>query len=620
MLQYIKKYIKGWFLAIILFFIFLSFAFWGVGDIFRSGGNHLMKVGDYKISNDIFFKEFDSNVRYLRKNKELSKIELENIAYETLNNIKDRYLILNATKKMNIDISEEILKEKIYKNPVFKNKVSDKFDKNIYINFVNINFGSEKVYLDYLKNQTIIELISNYFEKQLDYPKNLTRNIYNKLEETKSFMIASIDKNFEKTLIKNLKEESLLKYFNKHKEKYLFDERRSFTYILVDIHDIKKKIEITESEILDSYNEQKNAFIEPEKRKIEQLVFNDEELGKETLNIIKKESDFEKIADKNKEKISYVSLGLVEKKQVFDEFIPVFNLKKNEFSKLIKTDIGWHILRVTEIIEEKIKELNQVKEKIEEDLALNKSYDELDVILKDFETEITDGSNLEDISNKLSLNLKKKKLLEKKLFFNSKLPEEIKIDSFYKEVFEGELDSDLFIEEIEHGFYVVRVDEIIEEQEKTFEEAYNNVISDVKDEEISNKTKNKIKKFRKKLTEGASFMEISDSLKMNSRTTKKINKESIISQGMSPEFAKKLFESEKNAINDNETNEKHFIVQTLTDGEVKFHDEKFNDVEKSIIKIYGIDNFHQITKILENKFPINVNKRILSEFIDRLQY
>ena len=29
--------------------------------------------------------------------------------------------------------------------------------------------------------------------------------------------------------------------------------------------------------------------------------------------------------DKNKEKISYVSLGLVEKKQVFDEFIPVFN-------------------------------------------------------------------------------------------------------------------------------------------------------------------------------------------------------------------------------------------------------------------------------------------------------
>ena len=83
---------------------------------------------------------------------------------------------------------------------------------------------------------------------------------------------------------------------------------------------------------------------------------------------------------------------------------------------------------------------------------------------------------------------------------------------------------------------------------------------------------------------------------------------------------KKLFESEKNAINDNETNEKYFIVQTLTDSEVKFNDENFNDVEKSIIKIYGIDNFQQIIKILEKKFPISVNKILLSEFIDRLQY
>ena len=153
MLQYIKKYIKGWFLAIILFFIFLSFAFWGVGDIFRSGGTHIIKIGDYQISNDIFFKEFDSNVRYLGKNKELNKTELESIAYETLNNIKDRYLILNATNKMNINISEKILKEKIYENSVFKNKVNDKFDKNIYLNFVKINFGSEEAYLDSLKKQ-----------------------------------------------------------------------------------------------------------------------------------------------------------------------------------------------------------------------------------------------------------------------------------------------------------------------------------------------------------------------------------------------------------------------------------------------------------------------------------
>jgi len=114
MLQYIKKYMKGWFLGIILFFIFISFAFWGVGDIFRGGSNYILKIGKYKISRDTFLREFESNVNYLKKNKKLNKIELENVANETLSNLKDRYLILNAANLMNINISEKILRKILY--------------------------------------------------------------------------------------------------------------------------------------------------------------------------------------------------------------------------------------------------------------------------------------------------------------------------------------------------------------------------------------------------------------------------------------------------------------------------------------------------------------------------
>ena len=69
MLRYIKKYIKGWFLGIILFLIFISFTFWGVGDIFRGGSNHLLKIGKNKISKQFFLTEFQSNINYLNKKK-----------------------------------------------------------------------------------------------------------------------------------------------------------------------------------------------------------------------------------------------------------------------------------------------------------------------------------------------------------------------------------------------------------------------------------------------------------------------------------------------------------------------------------------------------------------------
>ena len=623
MLQYIKKYMKGWFLGIILFFIFISFAFWGVGDIFRGGSSYILKIGKYKISRDTFLREFESNVNYLKKNKKLNKIELENVVNETLSNLKDRYLILNAANLMNINISEKILRKKIYENELFQNKLkNNKFDKNIYTNFISRNFSSEENYLEYLKNQILIEIIANYFEKKIYYPQNLTNKIYNKLEEKKSFQIASIDKNYQRNVIKIPNKESILKYFNKNKKKYVFDERRSFSYIFVNLNYLKKKVEVNEDEIIDSYNNQKQDFLIPEKRKVEQLFFDNEEIGKKILNSINNENKFKEIAEKEKEKnISYIALGLVEKEQLFDEFADqVFKLKENEFSKLIKTDIGWHILKVTEIIKSKSKKLSEVKNTIKEDIALTKSYDELDIVLNEVEDELTNGANLEEISNKLNLDLINVKLLEKKSFFNSDLPNEIKINNFYQEVFEEELNSDLFIEEIEDGFFIVRVDEIVNEQLKTFEEAYNDLIKDVKEERINKKINNIIKKFNKKIQEGVDFIEISDLLKMNSRITKKLNREDIINQGFSFEFTNKIFESKKNTIHENETSDNYYVVKVISDSEVKFNNERFNVVKKSVNKIYGIDNLQQITKILENKFPISVNKNLLNEFIDRLQY
>ena len=621
MLQYIKKYIKGWVLGIILFFIFISFTFWGVGDIFRGGDSHIIKIGKYKISRDIFLKEFDSNVRYLKKNKKLNKVELENIANETLINIKDRYLILNAAKMMDIVVSEKILRKKIYENELFQNKLKgNKFDKNIYFNFVNLNFGSEDAYLDYIKNQTIIEIITNYFDKQIFYSHNLTNKIYNKLEEKKFFQISSIDKNYLKSTLKVPDKKIILKYFNENKKKYFFGERRSFSYIFVNLDYLKKKINVSEDNILDAYNNQKQDFLIPEKRKVEQLFFDSEEIGKKTLNSINKENKFEEIAKKEK-KVTYITLGLVEKDQLFDEFVePVFKLKENEFTKLIKTSIGWHILKVTKIIKNKSKELNEVRNTIKENIALDKAYDEFDIILNEVDDKITNGSNLEEISNKLNLDLVNVKLLEKKSFFNSELNDEIKINNFYKEVYEGELNADLFIEEIEDGFFIVRVDEIVNDQLKTFEEAYNDVINDVNEERINEEINNIIKKFKKKLDDGVDFIKISDLLKMDNRFTKKINREDIINQGFSLEFTNKIFESKKNTIHENETSNKYYIVKVESDSEINFDNEKFNNVKNSVNKIYGIENFQQITKILENKYPVMVNKSLFNDFIDRLQY
>ena len=621
MLQYIKKYIKGWFMGIILFFIFISFTFWGVGDIFSSNKNYILKIGKNKISRDFFLTEFQSNINYLnKKNEKLNKLELANVANETLSNIANRYLILNAAKSSNINISEKILRKKIFENELFQNKLNNTFDKNIYKNFIISNFGSEKRYLEYLESQIIVRIISTYFEEKINYPDNLIQAIYNKLEEKKSFEIASIDKKFYRSSIKITDEESITNYYNKNKDKYLFDERRSFTYIFPNIDKIKKRTEISDEEILLVYNNQKDEFSIPEKRKVEQLFFNNSEIGEKIFKSLKKEDSFKEIGEKEKD-ASYTTLGLMEKEQLFDEFAePVFKLNENNFTKVIKTDIGWHILKVTEIIKSKAKDFNEVKNKIKEDLVLNKSYDELENILLEVEKDITDGFSLEEISKKLNLELKEKKLIEKKSYYNSGLPNEVKNEKFFNEVFDKETDSDLFIEEIDDGFFVVRVDEIVNEKPMEYKEAYNKIKIDLKEKEIDEKIKKINEEFKLRIKEGVDFMKISDSLKMNSRTTKKLNRENFVNQGFSLKLTDKIFESEKNTIHEDKTKDKFYIVKVLSDSEIKFDDQKFNEIQQNVNKIYGIDNFEKFSNNLEKKYPVNVNENLLNEFIDRMLY
>ena len=621
MLQNIKKYIKGWFLGIILFFIFISFTFWGVGDIFSGNANHIIKVGKTKISRDLFLNEFQSNVNNFKRNKEnLTKVELNEIANETIRNIANRYLILNAAKSMNIKVSNNVLKKKIIDNEVFQNKSKNgEFDKNLYLNFVGNNFGNEEKYLEFLENQILIELISKYFEERVSYPKNLTKNIYNKIEEKRSFQIASIDKIFFRSKLDNPNKDILEEYYNKNKEKYFFDERRSFSYIYVNLDSLKKNIDVTEDEILSAYEEQKEDFTTPEKRKVVQLFFNNEKLGNESFKKISKDN-FKEIAEKN-EDISHIDLGLVEKQQLFDEFAdPVYSLKENNHTNLIKSDIGWHILKVTKIIESKFKELEKVKEQIKEEISLNKAYDDFDLIIKDVEDEISNGARLEEIKNKLNLNIKKEKLLEKRFFYNSNLPDKIKINSFFKEVYNRDLESDLFVEEIEDGFFVIEVDEIIKGKKKTFDESYNEVLINVKEEDLDKKIKVLSKEFKEKFNEGEDFLKISDSLEMESRNTKKINREDFVNQGFTLEFTDKVFQSKKNSINENNKKDKFHLVLPLSEIEIEHNDEIYLKVKESINKIYTIDNFNQITNDLEKKFPISVNEKILNEFVERLQY
>ena len=166
MLQYIKKYLKGWFLAILLFLIFLSFAFWGVGDIFRSNQTVIGKVGKMKIPTNLFIQEYQVKMNNLQREikSNFTKEEKLYLANETLNQLINRFLILNMINEMNLEVSENVLKTKVLNNEMFFGSIDNKFDSEIYRNFIKRNFKSESDYLDTIKQEMTLGVISDIFQ------------------------------------------------------------------------------------------------------------------------------------------------------------------------------------------------------------------------------------------------------------------------------------------------------------------------------------------------------------------------------------------------------------------------------------------------------------------------
>ena len=241
-------------------------------------------------------------------------------------------------------------------------------------------------------------------------------------------------------------------FFKKNEDSFFFNERRSFTYIYIDTEILSKSINIDNKEIEDIYNQRKEEFINKEKRDVEQLVFDNKNDAEKAFDSLKKGEPFSEVGKKTTgNDMEVISFGLVEKNQLLEEFAEnVFLLKNNQFTEPVKTDIGWHILKVTKIIKEEIKPIKLVEDQIKKEIINDRSYDELETILEKFEDDLSKGNSLEDIAKKLNLKIGKRKLMEKKYFLNRNNPAIFSNKKFVKDIFEKEIDDNNFIIEIEN--------------------------------------------------------------------------------------------------------------------------------------------------------------------------
>ena len=129
-------------------------------------------------------------------------------------------------------------------------------------------------------------------------------------------------------------------------------ELRKINVLLLTRADVKARLPVSEEEIKAAYEQDKEKFNIPEKRRVLQLSFPDKAAAEKAYAELAKATNFVEAAAKLGFKESDIDLGLLTRKDMIDPKIAdaAFALKKDELSKPVEGQFAIVLVRVGEIV------------------------------------------------------------------------------------------------------------------------------------------------------------------------------------------------------------------------------------------------------------------------------
>lgn len=156
--------------------------------------------------------------------------------------------------------------------------------------------------------------------------------------------------------------------------------------------EILDKIRVNDEIVLEYYEQNKDSFTEKEQVHLYNILLETEEEAQDVLEQLRAGKDFSEIAIEKSTgpsaaqggDLGYLSRGTI----IPDIEEVVFALELEKLSEIIKTDFGFHILKITEKKPETVKTIEEVKEGIIEILLPTKQKEAFEDLLEELKGKV----------------------------------------------------------------------------------------------------------------------------------------------------------------------------------------------------------------------------------------
>ena len=398
--------------------------------------------------------------------------------FDTKNFIVDETVIASETKKR-------------FPNLYKKNNKLDEMALNSFLSQQNLKIDDLVKIIDYEARSRIFDKLffevvyPNKLEIILNKYNNHTRNIDLIKFNINDYQLPNLN-DLDISADNNL----IVDFFDQNINSYMNPEKRNISYLVIDKNNYKNQFTPSNIQIENYYNNNKNLFLDSEKRDFIQFNFKNLEEASKFKNDIDSYNNQEVINFAKDNNIIFNKFSKVSNNEVLENLsITIFNLQKNQISDIVETPLAKHIVIVSDIYPEFQRTLDQSREEIANSL-LEVELDSYIIDLKNnINQQILDGFSLNEIASDNNLFIETIKNIGRQ-------PNQVENDLIKSEVIsKGFATNKDFVSDMveinDDISIVINVDQVVNERpyelSEVFESVSNDWIKSLKIESIENK-------------------------------------------------------------------------------------------------------------------------------------
>lgn len=630
MLRGIHKASGSWLgkgiMATVMGLIAVSFAIWGIGDIFRGfGRSSLATIGDTEIGIEQFRAYYTDKLNQLgrRMGRPITPDQARALGLDRqlVGQLVAETALDEKAKELRLGVADSEIIRRITTDPTFQG-VNGQFDRTKFEQIIRQAGFTESRFVQEQRQVTIRRQIAFSITGDVKPPTAVLAAIDRYQNEKRSADIITLGPAQAGEIAKP-DEEALRKYFDERKATFRAPEFRKVVLLPLTPATQANLAAVSDADAKSYYEQRKSEFGTPERRALRQIVFPNAEDASAASERITKGLTFEDLAKERGLKDTDIDLGTVPKTNVIDPAVgeAAFALKEGEVSAPVTGRFGTVLVQATKIEPATQRPYEEVATQIKQTLAETKAKADIGTLRDKIEDERAGGATLAETAKKLNLTARTIEAVDR----SGRNPAGTPVPDIlqYREVISPVFSTDVGIETDPQqlpggGFLWYDVVSVTPSRERSLDEVKNQLETRWREDEIAARLKTKADELLEKIKAGSTLEQLAseNGLKVEKADNVQRNRPAGF---VSARAVDAIFRSGKGAAGsadgDVPTTKLVFVVTDVVEPKLDAASPDASKLAETLKNSYSENMVNEYVAKLESELGVKINQAALQQVV-----